>query len=140
MGRGADRERAAAETRHSGVPANDPELYVEVSAGDGYTSGRPAVGDFFLRNHARGIIACDFCVAVTATFRVLYVLVVMEHALASIDSPRGDCPSYRHHRRCHSAPLDLAQQRFPALGAFPVAILDREQLLLAVGPRADHHR
>jgi putative transposase len=32
----------------------------------------------FLRNHARGIIACDFCVAVTATFRILYVLVVME--------------------------------------------------------------
>ena len=26
------------------------------------------------------IIACDFCVAVTATFRILYVLVVMEHA------------------------------------------------------------
>jgi transposase InsO family protein len=34
----------------------------------------------FLKNHARGIIACDFCVAVTATFRILYVLVVMEHA------------------------------------------------------------
>ena len=34
----------------------------------------------FLKNHARGIIACDFCIAVTATFRVLYVLVVMEHA------------------------------------------------------------
>jgi len=34
----------------------------------------------FLKNHARGIIACDFCIAVTATFRILYVLVVMEHA------------------------------------------------------------
>src|SRR5208283_3826654 len=32
----------------------------------------------FLKNHARVIIACDFCVAVTATFRILYVLVVME--------------------------------------------------------------
>ena len=37
---------AAAEARPSGVAANDPEVYVEVSAGDGYTSGRPAVGDF----------------------------------------------------------------------------------------------
>ena len=34
----------------------------------------------FLKNHARGIIACDFCIAATATFRILYVLVVMEHA------------------------------------------------------------
>src|SRR5271169_6801985 len=34
----------------------------------------------FLKNHAREIIACDFCVAVTATFRILYVFVVIEHA------------------------------------------------------------
>jgi hypothetical protein len=34
----------------------------------------------FLRNHAKGIIACDFCVAVTATFRMLYVFVIIEHA------------------------------------------------------------
>ena len=32
----------------------------------------------FVRNHARSIIATDFLVAVTARFRVLYVLVVME--------------------------------------------------------------
>ena len=34
----------------------------------------------FLKNHAAAIIACDFCVVVTATFRLLYVLVVIEHA------------------------------------------------------------
>lgn len=33
-----------------------------------------------LRNHAKGIVACDFCVEVTATFRLLYVFVVIEHA------------------------------------------------------------
>jgi putative transposase len=34
----------------------------------------------FLRNHARFIVAFDFCVVATAAFRVLYVLVVMEHS------------------------------------------------------------
>jgi putative transposase len=34
----------------------------------------------FVRNHAQAIIACDFCVVVTATFRLLYVFVIMEHA------------------------------------------------------------
>jgi putative transposase len=34
----------------------------------------------FLKNHAQAIVACDFCVVVTAAFRILYVLVVMEHA------------------------------------------------------------
>jgi transposase InsO family protein len=33
----------------------------------------------FLRVHAQGLIACDFLVAVTATFRLLYVFVVIEH-------------------------------------------------------------
>jgi putative transposase len=44
--------------------------------------GRPRGGQrwsTFLRNHARDVIACDFLVAVTTTFRVLYVLVVIEH-------------------------------------------------------------
>ena len=34
----------------------------------------------FIRNHAKGILACDFCVAITATFRMLYVFVIIEHA------------------------------------------------------------
>ena len=38
----------------------------------------------FVRNHAQAIIACDFCVVVTATFHLLYVFVVMEHATRRI--------------------------------------------------------
>jgi putative transposase len=45
-------------------------------------SGRPR-GDqrwsTFLRNHAQGIVACDFFVSVTVTFRLFYVLVLIEH-------------------------------------------------------------
>jgi putative transposase len=48
----------------------------------GRPQGRPG-GDLrwstFLRLNAQGIIACDFFVAVTATFRQLYVFVVIEH-------------------------------------------------------------
>ena len=33
----------------------------------------------FLKNHAQAIVACDFFVTVTCGFRLLYVLVVMEH-------------------------------------------------------------
>lgn len=44
--------------------------------------GRPR-GDLrwstFLRLHAQGILACDFCLAITASFRMLYVFVVIEH-------------------------------------------------------------
>jgi transposase InsO family protein len=45
-------------------------------------AGRPR-GDqrwsAFLKNHAQAIVACDFFVAVTSTFRLLYVFVVIEH-------------------------------------------------------------
>jgi len=33
----------------------------------------------FLKNHATAILACDFFITVTATFRLLYVFVVIEH-------------------------------------------------------------
>jgi putative transposase len=32
----------------------------------------------FIRNHVQGIVACDFMVAVTARFRVLYIFVLLE--------------------------------------------------------------
>jgi putative transposase len=38
----------------------------------------------FVRNHAQAIIACDFCLVVTATFQLFYVFVVMEHATRRI--------------------------------------------------------
>lgn len=38
----------------------------------------------FVRNHAQASVACDFCVVVTATFRLLYVFIVMEHATRRI--------------------------------------------------------
>ncbi len=38
----------------------------------------------FLRNHAQMVVACDFCVAVTVTFKVLYVFLVIEHSSRKI--------------------------------------------------------
>jgi putative transposase len=38
----------------------------------------------FVRNHAQAIVACDFCTVVTATFRLLYAFVLMEHATRRI--------------------------------------------------------
>jgi transposase InsO family protein len=34
----------------------------------------------FVDNHAKAIVACDFCTVVTAIFRLLYVFVLLEHA------------------------------------------------------------
>jgi transposase InsO family protein len=50
-----------------------------------YLEGRPLSSgrkdqrwSTFVRNHARGIVACDFLITVTASFRILYVFVAME--------------------------------------------------------------
>jgi putative transposase len=48
------------------------------------TGGVPRTGprsqrwSTFVRNHANGVLACDFFVAISATFRVFYVFVVLE--------------------------------------------------------------
>jgi hypothetical protein len=38
----------------------------------------------FVCNHAKAIVSCDFRTVVTATFRLLYVFVLMEHATRRI--------------------------------------------------------
>src|SRR6266851_10325183 len=50
----------------------------------------------FVRNHARSVLACDFFVAVTANFRMLYIFVVVEVGTRRIlhwnvtDHPTGE--------------------------------------------------
>jgi transposase InsO family protein len=50
-----------------------------MSAGPGTKNGSGSQAwSSFVRNHARAVLACDFFVTVTATFRVLYIFVVLE--------------------------------------------------------------
>jgi len=76
LGRGAHRQRAFTEAGNS-VSPRTVRKYLPMRP-----PGRPR-GDVrwstFLRRHVRGIIACDFLVVVIATFRLLYVFVVIEH-------------------------------------------------------------
>jgi putative transposase len=50
----------------------------EAPLGSGTRSTRPQHWRNFVRNHAQAIVACDFLVAVTARFQLLYILLVME--------------------------------------------------------------
>jgi hypothetical protein len=65
----------------------------------------------FVRNHAHVIVACDFFVVVTATFRMLYVFVIMD--LDARNSPS------QHDRSPHSG-MDSAT--VPRLGQPRVSI------------------
>jgi len=50
-------------------PTDAPSRYPRVASQNWNT---------FVRNHAKALLACDFMIAVTARFRILYVFVVME--------------------------------------------------------------
>ena len=47
----------------------------------------------FLRNHAQAMVACDFFVAITATFRQIYVLVAMHHSSRRAALQCGEQPN-----------------------------------------------
>ena len=61
----------------------------------------------FLRNHARAIVACDFFVAVTASFRLLFVFVMIEH---------GSRPLLHLNATAHPTAAWTLQQLREALG------------------------
>ena len=76
----------------------------------------------FVRNHAKGIVACDFLVVVTATFRVLYVFVVMEVGTRRIV----------HHNVTAHPTADWTLQQFrealPGDHAYRYVIHDRDRI------------
>ncbi len=60
------------------VSARTVRKYMPTSIGRPGRSADPQRWRTFVRNHARAILACDFLVSVTASFRMVYVLVVIE--------------------------------------------------------------
>src|SRR3989449_4332288 len=75
MGRGTDRRRALVEDRHSDFPRTVRRYMPTEPKHPGMTSQRWMT---FVRNHAKAIIARDFFIVVTATFRLVCVFVIME--------------------------------------------------------------
>jgi putative transposase len=73
-------ERIASELRLKlGIRVSPRTVRRYMSAGPGARGGPGSQAwSSFVRNHARAVLACDFFVTATATFRVLYVFVVLE--------------------------------------------------------------
>src|SRR5262245_61256784 len=76
----------------------------------------------FVRNHAQGMVACDFLVVVTATFRTLYVFVIMELGRRRI---------LHHNVTAHPTAEWTAQQfreALPGSHAYRFVIHDRDSI------------
>jgi transposase InsO family protein len=87
----------------------------------------------FVRNHAQAIVACDFCVVVTTTFRLLYVFIVMEHATRRI---------LHYHVTAHpTAAWTLQQLReaIPADHAYRFLLHDRDRIFSPQLDQSIHH-
>jgi putative transposase len=76
----------------------------------------------FLRNHAQAVISCDFFVVVTATFRTLYVFVILEI---------GSCRVLHHNVTAHPT-ADWTLQQFrealPESHPYRFVIHDRDSI------------
>ena len=80
MGRGANCKRVVAEAGPTRVTAHDPEIFAKVAGRTSREASRRSALVNLSQESRHAIIACDFCVVASATFRILYVFVVMEHA------------------------------------------------------------
>ena len=86
----------------------------------------------FVRNHAKGIVACDFFVVATATFPFLYVFVIMEIGTLRI---------LHHNVTAHpSAEWTLQQFReaLPGEHGYEYVIHDRDRIYSSGLDRAVH--
>jgi len=65
----------------------------------------------FVRNHAKAIVACDFAVAVTLRFQILYVFLVMEvgsRKLVHVNVAAHPTSSWTIQHLCEAIPSDHA--------------------------------
>jgi transposase InsO family protein len=76
LGRGTDCLGIAREVGYSCVAPDDPAVHGSREHASWWD--RLSDVEYVVRNHASAVLACDFFVTVTATFRVLYVFVVLE--------------------------------------------------------------
>ena len=79
----------------------------------------------FLRNHASAIVACDFCIVATLTFRLLYVFILIEHGSRRI--------IYTNVTKHPTAAWTQQQLReaIPADHAYRYLIHDRDSIICA---------
>src|SRR5215471_9953967 len=87
----------------------------------------------FVRNHAQAIVACDCCGVVTATFRLLYVCVVMEHAARRI------LPTNVTAHPTASWTLQQLREAIPAAHTYRFLIHDRDSIFSQQLDQSIHH-
>ena len=99
LGRRAHCQRIVAQAGRAGLAANGSKVLAQATSRS--APRRSALVDL-PEEPRKGVLACDFFVAVTATFRLLYVFVVIEARKPPSESCERDSPS----ERCLDAAAD----------------------------------